>query len=1160
MIKTWESHVLQGWDAVNTAINALSSKDKLAHANNALSLFEDAHQAVGEDSPFEAFIGMVHAYCYLADLEIKIAASRDHARAAVACAEYLLRLWLDQNPIITVTEELLRIKDAFGCALRQRYIYLGDQNDCLRAIELHSACVKYEFPSNELKASWNYNLSLALITLIRNDWTTKRMLQIFLAFTSGYKALQLSNWSNPLHLITLCSFRIFIVLETKHHSIDWAKRNALPDGPTTTAPPDVAAFLHMVGIAGGQGWLSTANSLNRIPYVATIIDLVTHITHLLDDNASTFTRHAESIHHMLFEQQYEFDLRHTPFLIDVLGALVRCRRLGLLYGNLTTELGKLLIDNLLGPTQINSRTRIKVNPTLYYYELPRLLYLIGESHYLGVSELKVRGHRDLDYLPAIIYQRAALELTLDGHPRQFLYLLSLAFALAGSSQNTDVQNDDDLEEFILWIKLIIISQMESGEGIVRDISRGDEYEKIDLLASSLPLETDPAIVEWVIKNCCKIFNQATPGSEQHRVTGVTFASFSMRWSMAIVRSNSNVYTEKSYDHVKQASKMWKLLISHYPGVSDITFGYGAALSIKADHKYFLKGDVEGACVTYGTSIDYMHQSLGTSSPSTILDIQQRQLLADTHVKRHRHNVALNWDTQDDIKQAIVLSQASIQASIRENMPATMTHSVAKDWSKWAVEFQHPSVLEAYQAQIGAFMQLAWVGFEFSNQVKTLQSAGQTLAADASTCAIAAGRPELAIEMHEACRTVLLLSAASARNAPSDLRKSHPELVSKLEKLGRNIREMSEANNTNPGDFLVSNDRKNNLAQQLRQLGIQWDRVVSEVRGIEGCEDFMRMIPFDRLAGSLSNRITVSVVTSEQYDCCHALLLIWGEPYVLRLPLTPKKASRIFAQFKAVLKFRFGRGYSRDINRDDENGVEKIRMKRYKELNFDISSEMSEVLRDLWNLVMQHVIDFIKAKIGQQVSILPREVQQILIDFEYLQAESPLHIWVNATGHLSSLPLHAAGLYHTDGKPIDGQSVLDHVICSYNPSLSSLRLKLDSRITSPEVLALGAGENLNHVKDEVKKISEIFTGKGTVTTLVGEEFHLNSVKTLLPNLQIAHFASHGVQDANNPLNSRLLFHSQSELTLEELMKLNVPKARLAVLFACETAQGTRHFVY
>lgn len=184
-----------------------------------------------------------------------------------------------------------------------------------------------------------------------------------------------------------------------------------------------------------------------------------------------------------------------------------------------------------------------------------------------------------------------------------------------------------------------------------------------------------------------------------------------------------------------------------------------------------------------------------------------------------------------------------------------------------------------------------------------------------------------------------------------------------------------------------------------------------------------------------------------------------------------------------------------------------------------------------------------------------------INIQHVQGE-PLHIWINATGRLSSLPLHAAGVYHTDGKPIDGQSVLDHAICSYHPSLSSLRLKRKSSVGSTRGLALGAGENLTHVREEVEKVAQMFKvkGKGTVTTLVGKEFHLDSVKTQLEDLQIAHFASHGVQDANNPLNSRLLFHSQSELTLEELMKLYLPKGRLAVLFACETAQGTKHSVY
>lgn len=727
MAENWAALFLQGWDAMKAAMHAFKSEDKLVHANHSLSLFIAAHKAVGEDRPFEALIGKVHAYCHLADLETDVEASYIHTQAAVASAKFLLELWQKQNPTATVTEELLRIKDAYGCALRQRCVYVGNQNDCIRAIEFHSACVEHTFPSNELKAAWNYNLSLALIALVRDDTTIKRMPDIFLAFTTGYKALELSNWSNPLYIVTLCSFRIFIVLETKHHSID---HNKYDDEPSRSDPRafDIAALLHTLGIYGAQEWLERAHALNPNPYVATMIHLVAHITRFLDDDDDTsrFVQRVEDVRQLLSEEQYEFDRRHAPYLLDLLGALVRCRRLGLHHGGLIESLGQLLLRNLFGTIENDSRAKIKVDPAMYHFELPRLLYLIGESNYLHVSELKVCGHRDLDYLPAIICLRAALELTADEHPRQLLYLLSLSFALAGSAQNTSVQNDDDMKEFLMWIQLISTLQKEDADSVARDLSRGDEFEKLGLLLSSLPLGSFENVAEWALGYFFQRFDGASPKSEQHRVAGVGFANLSMRLAMSIVKSGGDIHTELSYGHIDRASDMWEALHLWYPRDSSIKFGHGAALSIKADHTYSLKEHTEDACLTYGTSIEYMRLSLDTNSPSTILDIHRRQLLADTYIKRHRLNVVLNWHVQDDIEQAIALARVSVHTSIRENMPATVTHSVAKEWSNWAVEFQHPSVLEAYDAQIGAFMQLAWVGFDFNSQLKTLQSAGQTL--------------------------------------------------------------------------------------------------------------------------------------------------------------------------------------------------------------------------------------------------------------------------------------------------------------------------------------------------------------------------------------------------------------------------------------------------
>lgn len=134
--------------------------------------------------------------------------------------------------------------------------------------------------------------------------------------------------------------------------------------------------------------------------------------------------------------------------------------------------------------------------------------------------------------------------------------------------------------------------------------------------------------------------------------------------------------------------------------------------------------------------------------------------------------------------------------------------------------------------------------------------------------------------------------------------------------------------------------------------------------------------------------------------------------------------------------------------------------------------------------------------------------------------------------------------------------MDHAICSYAPSLASLASKPEVPAAVTKVLALGAGQNLKHVKKEVERVAGIFRGKGaTVVQLVGTDFTIDTVKQQLQDSQAVHFASHGVQDLSDPLKSRLLFHGNSRLTLEESMQLYLPKAKLAVLFACETAQGT-----
>ena len=61
---------------------------------------------------------------------------------------------------------------------------------------------------------------------------------------------------------------------------------------------------------------------------------------------------------------------------------------------------------------------------------------------------------------------------------------------------------------------------------------------------------------------------------------------------------------------------------------------------------------------------------------------------------------------------------------------------------------------------------------------------------------------------------------------------------------------------------------------------------------------------------------------------------------------------------------------------------------------------------------------------------------------------------------------------------------------------------------------------------------------------------------LPHASIAHFACHGIQDMNRPLNSSLILPG-GNLKISQIMATHLPNASLAFLSACETAKGDQN---
>jgi CHAT domain-containing protein len=162
------------------------------------------------------------------------------------------------------------------------------------------------------------------------------------------------------------------------------------------------------------------------------------------------------------------------------------------------------------------------------------------------------------------------------------------------------------------------------------------------------------------------------------------------------------------------------------------------------------------------------------------------------------------------------------------------------------------------------------------------------------------------------------------------------------------------------------------------------------------------------------------------------------------------------------------------------------------------------------------------------------------------------LWWCPTGPFTFLPIHAAGLY-SDGEP---QCASDYVVSSYTPTISALLG--DVPVSDPFKMMVviepnTPGQNtLPYTVDELRRIENRVPEKDLI------KFNSANVKEVVSHLHtisIAHFACHGQQHAENPLESSLMFHD-GPLKVSRIMKQPIPNARLAFLCACQTATGDK----
>ncbi|KAG9098456.1 hypothetical protein FRC07_010643, partial [Ceratobasidium sp. 392] len=429
-----------------------------------------------------------------------------------------------------------------------------------------------------------------------------------------------------------------------------------------------------------------------------------------------------------------------------------------------------------------------------------------------------------------------------------------------------------------------------------------------------------------------------------------------------------------------------------------------------------------------------------------------------------------------------------------------------------------SPLPAYQRAFALLPRLVWLGLPMQARYGTIEKIGD-LAAQAAAWAVDAHFHDLAIEWLEAGRSIVWSQILQLRTSFDDLAIINPELASRLKETALGL----EAAGSRVGTAESHPKHQEDLefqARRHRRLADLWEELLAKVRQLPGFHEYLLPRKSQQLKKAATDGPVVIINT--HWSRCDALIMLPQCEDVIHVPLATLSAEKL-ADIRAGLFLLTGhRG-----NRDQARGVKRDKTTPNPEDQFG-------PLAALWSDVVGPVLDALTYTRKLPYSELP-------------------HITWCATGALSFLPLHAAGLYNGLSP-----NAFDLVVSSYTPTLSAL-LPQNTRDAAPPdgILAVGQANTpglgrLPKTVDElaiVKKYSQSVRFR----QLDGALATVNATLSAMEAHSWVHLACHGVQNRANPSHSAFYLHD-GPLTLEEIARRVFKNKGLAFLSACQTATG------
>ncbi|SOD87447.1 CHAT domain-containing protein [Streptomyces sp. Ag109_G2-15] len=379
----------------------------------------------------------------------------------------------------------------------------------------------------------------------------------------------------------------------------------------------------------------------------------------------------------------------------------------------------------------------------------------------------------------------------------------------------------------------------------------------------------------------------------------------------------------------------------------------------------------------------------------------------------------------------------------------------------------------------------------------------------AAAALHAGQAELALDLLESGRGVLLRHAMVRAAAVEELREKAPDLVDTYVALRKTLDQ--DDGSQQMARAVGDTAHRIAAAEELRAL-------IEHIRTLPGLEDFPAT-GASHATDTSTRTVVVLNLSSYRSDAIIVGARDGGEPLVVPLPLvTP---DTVAAQVRAL----YGALDRRGPTGADAGGEEQT------------ERAVVSVLAWTWDAVVAPVL----AALGWD---------------HRSPAVSRPRLWWSPTGALTLLPLHAAL------RPADGATTklcaLECVVSSYTPTLAALRKPAmpAAPAQSASVVAMPVTRghaDLPGVRAEAEAVAGCYPGS---VPLVGADATHTAVASALSRAAVAHFACHALNVPEDPSRSGLVLAdgtlSVAELSVQDLEG----HAFLAYLSACDTARGGR----